>query len=50
MLAQVVLNSISIYYFSILKAPKSVTSSMEKLMREFIWNGGKHMPIGNQVK
>lgn len=49
-LAQSVLNSIPIYYFSIIKAPKSVISSMEKIMRDFIRNGGKYRPVGNLVK
>lgn len=25
-------------------------TSMEKLMRDFVWNGGSHRPIGNLVK
>lgn len=34
--AQSVLNSIPIYFMSILKAPMTVVNSMEKLMRDFI--------------
>lgn len=39
-LAQVVLNSLPVYYFSILKAPNAVIVAMEKLIRDFIWRGG----------
>lgn len=40
--AQSVLNSLLVYYFSILEAHKAVVLSMEKLMRDFIWNGGNN--------
>lgn len=46
-LAQSVLNSIPIYYFSILKATEVVIKSMEKLTRNFIWIGRAHKPMGN---
>ena len=34
-----VLTSIPIYYLSLFKAPISVLNSMEKIMRDFLWDG-----------
>lgn len=38
-LAQSVLNSLPLYFFSILKAPTGVINKIEKLARNFFWNG-----------
>ena len=35
-----VLDSIPIYYLSLFKSPISVINSMEKIMRDFLWDGG----------
>ena len=35
-----VLESLPIYYLSLFKAPMGVLHSMEKLMRDFLWDGG----------
>ena len=39
-LIQSVLSSLPIYYLSIFKAPKTVIFSMEKMIRDFFWEGG----------
>ena len=39
-LIQSVLSSLPIYYLSLFKAPSSVIRSLEKLMRDFFWEGG----------
>ena len=39
-LIQYVLAAIPIYYLSLFKAPINVLKSMEKLMRDFLWDGG----------
>lgn len=38
-MVQLVLNSLPIYYFSLVKAPKSIIKSMENISRDFIWSG-----------
>lgn len=38
-LAQSVINSLPLYYFSILKVPMGVIKEMKKLVRNFFWNG-----------
>ena len=39
-LIQSVLSSLPIYYLSVFKVPISVINSMEKMMRDFLWEGG----------
>ena len=39
-LIQSILSSFPIYYLSLFKAPISVICSLEKLMRDFFWEGG----------
>lgn len=39
-LIQATLNNLPIYYFSLFKAPISVTNRLEKLFRTFLWKGG----------
>lgn len=48
--AQSILNSLSIYYFSLLKVSEMVTNPMEKLIRDFMWSGGLYNPGSNPVK
>ncbi|CAL1400945.1 unnamed protein product [Linum trigynum] len=40
-LNQSILNSLSVYHFSLLKAPKTVLNTMEKIQRKFLWCGGQ---------
>lgn len=49
-LAQSVLNSKLLYQFSLLKVRKAVIKTMEKLIRDFIWNGGVNKSGRNIVK
>ena len=35
-----VLSSLLIYYLSLFKASSSVINSLEKIMRDFLWEGG----------
>ena len=35
-----VLQALPIYYLSLFKAPVGVIHSMEKIMRDFLWDGG----------
>ena len=39
-LIQLVLSSLPIYYLSLFKAPISVITRLEKLIRDFFWEGG----------
>uniref|UniRef100_A0A803PW65 Uncharacterized protein n=1 Tax=Cannabis sativa TaxID=3483 RepID=A0A803PW65_CANSA len=39
-LIQSVLSSLPIYYLSLFKAPKMVLKAIEKMMRDFFWEGG----------
>ncbi|XP_062109433.1 uncharacterized protein LOC133820653 [Humulus lupulus] len=41
-LIQSVLSSIPVYYLSLLCIPKSVVGIIEKLMRDFLWEGAEH--------
>ncbi|KAI3721405.1 hypothetical protein L2E82_32415 [Cichorium intybus] len=36
-----VLGSLSLYYFSIFKAPKKVVNEIERIRRHFLWSGGE---------
>lgn len=49
-LVQSILNSIPIYHFSLLKAPKTVIMKLEKIIRDFVWSGGSYKPGGNLIK
>ena len=40
------LSALPIFQSSLLLAPKSITTQISKLLRDFLWNGGK----GNQNK
>lgn len=48
-LAQSVLNSLPVYYFSLLKLPCRVINTMEKLVRDFGWNGEHYRNDSNLV-
>ena len=45
-LIKVVLSALPIFQSSLLLAPKTITAQISKLLRDFLWNGGK----GNQNK
>ena len=45
-LIKAVLLALPIFESSLMLAPKSITSQISKLLRDFLWNGGK----GNQSK
>ena len=37
---QSVLSSLPTYFLSLFRAPKNVISSLEKMMRDYLWEGG----------
>ena len=45
-LIKAVLSALPIFQSSLLLAPKSITSQISKILRDFLWNGGK----GSQSK
>ena len=45
-LIKAVLSALPLFQYSLLLAPKSITAQISKLLRDFLWNGGK----GNQNK
>ena len=45
-LVKAVLSSLTIFQSSLLLAPKSITMQISKIVKDFLWNGGK----GNQNK
>uniref|UniRef100_A0A803P465 Reverse transcriptase domain-containing protein n=1 Tax=Cannabis sativa TaxID=3483 RepID=A0A803P465_CANSA len=53
-LIQSVLSSLPLYFLSLFKAPRSVTKALEKMMRDFLWegsesSGGEHLVAWDEV-
>ena len=44
-LIKAVLSALPIFQYSLLLAPKSITSQISKLLRDFLWNGGKTVSL-----